>query len=66
MVIARRDMQRYDFEVEREFQDGMVVEVAVPRGSINGCWVRFKDAAKLQDRIDALESELEEIKKQGV
>lgn len=49
-------MRRYDFDVEREFQDGMVVEVAVPREAINGCWVRFKDAAKLQDKIDALES----------
>lgn len=59
-------MQRYDFGVEREMWGDIVAVKAVPIESINGCWVRFEDAAKLQDRIDALESELEEIKKQGV
>lgn len=59
-------MDRYDFDAELELHDGFYAWLAVPKSSTNGSWVRFEDAAKLQDKIDALESELEEIKKQGV
>ncbi len=58
-------MRRYDFGVEREMWGDIVSVKAVPIESINGQWVRFEDAAELQDRIDALESELEEIKRKS-
>ncbi|WP_106476673.1 hypothetical protein [Escherichia coli] len=59
-------MQRYDFDIERENEEGHIKLVTVIRPSSIGQWVRFEDAAKLQDKIDALESELEEIRQQGV
>lgn len=59
-------MQRYDMKVVRGWGvHGPECVVSAFESEI-GRWVPFEDAAKLQDRIDALESELEEIKKQGV
>lgn len=61
-------MQRFDMEAEIEHKPELnrVIATVYEVQSEIGRWVRFEDAAKLQDRIDALESELEEIKKQGV
>lgn len=59
-------MQRYDMRVRKGWGDHGPEYVVSPIESSIGRWVRFEDAAQLQDRIDALESELEEIKKQGV
>lgn len=59
-------MQRYDFATEWEYVAGRSCVEAIAVPSSIGRWVRFEDAAKLQDRIDDLESELEEIRQQGV
>lgn len=52
-------MQRFEFSVERCDESGLTV--IVPVELTCGDWVRFEDAAKLQNRIDELESMLEEI-----
>ena len=61
-------MKRYDMDAEIEHKPELnrVIATAYEVQSEIGRWVRFEDAAKLQDRIDALESELEEIKQKGV
>lgn len=55
-------MQRYDMKVVRGWGvHGPECVVSAFESKI-GQWVSFYDAAKLQDKIDDLESDLEEIK----